>query len=259
MSFRFPSTMSVLPMLTSLMLSWAMALSAVWTFSRHWCWLRGFLMRLSFRFWSTSTSEMSLRPSLKSTRRSETARPCGRSCSFTQLVNVFSWISTQTHSSPRICMALAACPSGERAFMPIWLKPPSTVGVVPTAAPLAYSIAAASAAGLRRGAAAARPRIHSPSRGYPGSRVKPKNTPRTQHFGTGTSVKDHTGATSSSVERWRRRRRRRLRRFGERSFGPRRKMKEEKKEAKKERLIFFLFCLLLVARKIRSPPPPLVW
>lgn len=42
-------------------------------------------------------------------------------CSFTQLRNVFAWISTHRSSLPRMFMPLAAVPSGLRATRPAWV------------------------------------------------------------------------------------------------------------------------------------------
>ena len=83
-------------MLTSLTPSSAIALKASVTFSRDWCWLRGFLItRPILRDCRASTRAHRRTPSSKSFSKSDTTSPEPCSWRFTQFMNVFFWISIQ--------------------------------------------------------------------------------------------------------------------------------------------------------------------
>lgn len=107
-------------MLTSFTPSSAMAVRAFDTFSNIWCRFPGLWLHASiFLFCKFSTNSQSTRPSFKSSARSST-RLDGDTCSFTQFLNVFAWMSTHWSSCPLICIVLAAWPSGLRATSPMW-------------------------------------------------------------------------------------------------------------------------------------------
>ena len=66
----------------------------------------------------TMTSGSYLVPSVKSVLRSSTSRPHSLRLTLTQFLNVLAWIWIHSSSRPRMCILLAAWPSGDLAARP---------------------------------------------------------------------------------------------------------------------------------------------
>ena len=89
------------PILTSLILSFAMAVRASPTFANCWWWFLGFLItRIRFPC-SASMSAHRRIPLSKSSSKLLTSIPINLSCSFTQFLKVFSWMATHL-STPEV-------------------------------------------------------------------------------------------------------------------------------------------------------------